>query len=235
MNHKQEIENSGFVIIEGAIERQAVAKLCEDLNGLEITSQAVRQRNGVIFGIRNLLNLVPSVRTLIETDPIQAFAKLLVGEKAEVVRALFFDKSAAANWNVLWHQDLTIAVREKRVVGGFGPWSEKAGVAHVQPPTSVLENILALRIHLDDADERNGALRVIPGSHKRGRLDFKDIASLTGSKDAAVCRVAAGGIVAMRPLLLHSSPPGIDPHHRRVIHLEFSDRDLPGGLEWYGS
>jgi ectoine hydroxylase-related dioxygenase (phytanoyl-CoA dioxygenase family) len=235
MNHKQELETNGFVVVEDLVNQQTVSKLREEVRALENATDAVRQRKGVTFGIRNLLNLVPSIRNLVQQDPIRPFVLSLAGEKAKVVRGLFFDKSAGANWSVLWHQDLTIAVRQKRDVEGFGPWSEKAGVSHVQPPTSVLDNILALRIHLDDTDERNGALRVVPRSHSLGRISSRGIESITRSSNLTVCQVPAGGIVAMRPLLVHSSPACVDPHHRRVIHLEFSGHALPHGLEWYGS
>jgi hypothetical protein len=32
----------------------------------------------------------------------------------------------------------------------------------------------------------------------------------------------------MRPLLLHSSARASTPRHRRVVHLEFAPRELPG-------
>ena len=120
-------------------------------------------------------------------------------------------------------------------VEGFTAWSTKAGVIHVQPPVAVLEQMLTLRIALDDSDEQNGALRVIPGSHKQGRLNDSQIKRLKESTPAVVCEMKRGDVLAMKPLLLHSSSSSQNPSHRRVLHLEFSSSVLPAGLEWYGS
>jgi hypothetical protein len=55
-------------------------------------------------------------------------------------------------------------VESRLPVPGFGPWSTKSGVIHVQPPAHILERMLAVRIHLDPTDDTNGALRVLPGT-----------------------------------------------------------------------
>jgi ectoine hydroxylase-related dioxygenase (phytanoyl-CoA dioxygenase family) len=158
-------------------------------------------------------------------------ARAFVGDGAKLVRSLFFDKIAEANWKVAWHQDRTIAVRRRIEADGFGPWTIKAGVPHVQPPDSVLENMIALRIHLDDTNELNGALRVIAGSHRMGRLSQTLIQELK-ERPAAICVASRGSILVMRPLLLHSSSACSEPTHRRVIHFEFAGSGLPGGLDW---
>jgi ectoine hydroxylase-related dioxygenase (phytanoyl-CoA dioxygenase family) len=148
------------------------------------------------------------------------------------VRGIYFDKSPEANWIVAWHQDLTLAVHRQIDVPGFGPWSLKEGVPHVQPPVDLLEQMLTVRLHLDDCDESNGALRVIPGTHRLGRLSRDAIRKLGNEKPATLCRVAAGGVLLMHPLLLHSSGRSHSGKHRRVIHLEYAGFDLPSGLKW---
>lgn len=155
----------------------------------------------------------------------------MVGADALLVRSLFFDKIAAANWNVPWHQDRTITVRSRIETAGFGPWTIKAGMPHVQPPDSVLEEMISLRIHLDDTDESSGALKVIPGSHRFGRLSPVRVKELTESPGIP-CVAPRGSVLVMRPLLLHSSSSCAKPTHRRVVHLEFAGTVLPGGLEW---
>jgi hypothetical protein len=92
---------------------------------------------------------------------------------------------------------------------------------------------LALRFHLDDTEEESGVLRVIPGSHKHGRLSAVEIERIKRETRAVKCSVKKGDVLAMRPLLLHSSSSANATSHRRVIHLEFSSMELPGGLEWY--
>ncbi len=145
-----------------------------------------------------------------------------------------FDKTPRSNWKVPWHQDLTIAVSERREVAGFGPWSVKDGLPHVQPPASLLERIVALRLHLDDTPAANGALRVLAGTHKLGRLSAARIDALRRQIPETVCPVAAGGAMLMSPLLLHASSPSHAPLRRRVLHFEYSAADLPAGLAWAG-
>ncbi len=134
-----------------------------------------------------------------------------------------------------WHQDLTIAVKEKRETEGFAVWTRKAGIEHVQPPVGILEKMLTLRFHLDDADSSNGALKVIPKSHQSGRLSADEIKFRRQANETRVCSVKKGDCLIMRPLILHSSSAGTRPKNRRVIHFEFSAEDLPNGLSWYGS
>jgi ectoine hydroxylase-related dioxygenase (phytanoyl-CoA dioxygenase family) len=119
-------------------------------------------------------------------------------------------------------------VRARRDAEGFGAWSEKAGVMHVQPPAAILERMLTVRLHLDAGDEANAPLRVIPGSHSRGRLDAAAIAHLRETSTVVACLVPRGGALLMRPLLLHASSAS----RRRVVHLEFAAGELPAGLEW---
>jgi ectoine hydroxylase-related dioxygenase (phytanoyl-CoA dioxygenase family) len=131
-----------------------------------------------------------------------------------------------------WHQDRTIAVKERVETPGFGPWSMKAGTPHVEPPQSLLEQMFTLRLHLDDCGKDNGPLKVVPGSHKLGRLGAREVVELAGRSDMASCTVAAEDVVAMKGLMLHASEPAAAPGHRRVLHLDFSTAELPEGLRW---
>ena len=180
---------------------------------------------------RNLLELAP-VREWLATDDVRSLIQPHLGPAAWPVRGILFDKTAAANWKVAWHQDRSIAVRERRDVAGFGPWSMKEGIVHVQPPVQILARMLTLRLHLDDCDETNGPLRVIPGSHRDGILSDAAIAAAVAAGPTINCCLPAGGALLMRPLLLHASSAAKQPRHRRVIHVEFSADELPGELAW---
>jgi ectoine hydroxylase-related dioxygenase (phytanoyl-CoA dioxygenase family) len=149
------------------------------------------------------------------------------------VRAIYFDQSAEANWGVPWHQDLTIALRARVEVAGFGPWSTKEGIPHVQPPADLLAQMLTIRQHLDDTDESNGALQVLPGSHREGRLSNDRIREWRARRAEFLCSAAAGDALLMRPLLLHASGHSTSPRHRRVLHIEYAGFALPEALEWH--
>lgn len=127
---------------------------------------------------------------------------------------------------------MTIAVQERREVPGFNAWSVKEGVPHVQPPVEVLERMQTLRLHLDDADASNGALRVLPGSHRWGRLSAEGIGGQRATIREIVCEAQVGDVLLIRPLLLHASSRATCDRTRRVLHIEYAAEELPGGLKW---
>lgn len=196
--------------------------------------QALREALGPVVGAgrRRLLNQ-PEIARLARSSRLLDLVRPHVNGEPFPVRAIYFDKTPEANWGVVWHQDLTLAVAERVEVPGFGPWSVKDGIPHVQPPAAVLEGMLTVRLHLDDADEGNGALRVIPGSHREGRLEAAAIEAWRARGTEVLCAAAAGDALLMRPLLLHASGKSTDERHRRVLHLEYAAGALPGGLRWH--
>ena len=149
------------------------------------------------------------------------------------VRAIYFDKSPQTNWLVAWHQDLTLALAAKRDVAGYGPWSVKAGVPHAQAPADALQEMITLRLHLDDTDSSNGALKVLPGSHQHGVLSSQDIHDWQAHHPPNLCKAAAGDVMLMRPLLLHASSKSQSDRHRRILHIEYAGFTLPADLQWH--
>jgi hypothetical protein len=216
------VDRDGFAVIGRCFESTVLDEL-----------HALLPTTGARAGLRNILIGQPAIRSLARATSIRAAAETILGPDCFAVRGLLFDKTPDANWKVAWHQDLTITVRHRRNVDGFSAWSIKNGVLHVQPPTSILERMLAIRIHLDDCREENGPLRVLPGSHRHGRLDGSTIDRWKATVPELRCIVERGGIVLRRPLLLHASSVAKEAKHRRVLHIEFAQGDLPGGLEWF--
>jgi hypothetical protein len=232
MSYTGEIERDGFAILEDAVDSHTLTLIEKELQHLEIDHLA-SQRAGKAFGLRNLTIAVPLTRDLANSNALRSIVQPVLGDSARAVRTIYFDKHKDANWKVAWHQDLTVAVREKVEVEGFRAWSIKAGITHVQPPVAILERMLTLRVHLDDTSEANGALRVLPATHRHGRLDADQIQYWKQQQNLVTCSVGRGGVVAMRPLLLHSSLPSLNPTHRRVLHFEYAAIELPAGLEWF--
>ncbi|HUJ72241.1 MAG TPA: phytanoyl-CoA dioxygenase family protein [Verrucomicrobiae bacterium] len=224
--------SNGYAVVPDVVTAETVASLVEAMEHGAPGSGALR-RGTAVYGARNLLRENPAVRALADSETVRSLVESVLGTSAFAVRGLFFDKTPSANWPVAWHQDRTIAVREKHDVPGFGPWTVKAGVPHVQPPPEILENMLTVRVHLDECDETNGPLQVVAGSHRGGFLDNEAIRSCITDTHPVSCLVPRGGAVLMRPLLVHCSARATRPHHRRVVHLEFAARLLPGGLEWF--
>lgn len=228
---RADLDRNGFAIVPDLLEHSEVTALLEAIVAPD-EQPGVRKRS-TVYAIRNLLDMVPAVSALASGNKLMNFAGEVLGDAAKPVKATLFDKTPDANWLVPWHQDLTICVNERREIDGFGPWTAKAGVVNVQPPVSVLEKMLAIRIHLDDCDGQNGALRVLPGTHSRGRLNSEEIDAARNAIEAVTCTVPSGGAILMRPLLLHASSPATSPRHRRVIHIDYAGVDLPSGLSWF--
>jgi ectoine hydroxylase-related dioxygenase (phytanoyl-CoA dioxygenase family) len=227
---KTAVDRDGFAIVDSIVPNERLASL---LGGLERISDDVSvQKRGGIFAVRNLLEVVPEVNELAGSAAIKSLVQAILGVDCFPVRGILFDKIPNANWKVPWHQDVTIAVQAKIEAKDFGPWSVKADVLHVQPPASILENMISVRIHIDDCAEDNGALRVIPGSHRRGRIPEKEIPALRAESMERVCPVCIGGALLMRPLLLHASSTSRVPRHRRVVHIDFASVRLPSGMRW---
>lgn len=225
-------ERDGFAIVPRVVGAGEISELLQALNEGNTAAASARRRGDGKYAIRNLLESVPRVQILAKSTPIQSLVEYVLGSGAFAVRGLLFDKTPDANWKVAWHQDVSIAVKRRLPVPGFGPWSVKVGVQHIQPPRSILEQMIAVRLHLDDCADTNGPLQVLPGSHRTGKLSGIEIQTWRARTPAVTCTVDRGGLVLMRPLLLHASSAAETPGHRRIIHLEYARHPLPGGLEW---
>ena len=189
--------------------------------------EVVAHRAGVRGGLA-----LPVVQALAGSRVMRALVEPILGREAFVFRATLFDKTPAANWLVAWHQDLVVPVAARTDEPGFGPWSSKAGVVYVQPPVEVLEQLLAVRVDLDGSGAGTGGLRVLPGTHRDGVLSRAAVAERCARIAAVAPEVAAGAALGMRPLLVHASSRAVAPQHRRIVHLEFAPRELPGRVQF---
>jgi ectoine hydroxylase-related dioxygenase (phytanoyl-CoA dioxygenase family) len=224
---RQQIEKTGYVIVPDVLSSDVADQLIVAIrNALNLHGSHSE------YAMRNLAQSVPEVRQIAENKGMQTLLRPILKSPAFLVRSIFFDKTRQANWKVAWHQDLTVAVKEKVETPGFTAWSLKEGIVHVQPSPYILDRMLTVRLHLDDCGPANGPLQVIPGSHTAGRLSSEQIANWRKRQSPTSCLVKRGGALLMRPLLLHASSPATEPEHRRVVHLEFATDLLPNGLRW---
>ncbi|WP_376707178.1 phytanoyl-CoA dioxygenase family protein [Bradyrhizobium japonicum] len=148
------------------------------------------------------------------------------------VRAILFDKTAATNWALGWHQDRTIAVKARVPVDGFETWSVKSGMQHVEPPFTLLSRTVTLRVHIDPAPASNAPLLIAPGSHKLGRIPEEDVKDVVRGCGTVVCLAEPGDVWLYATPVLHASDAAIAPMHRRVLQVDFAVGELPCGLEW---
>lgn len=229
MDMNNEISSEGFSIISNIYNNDEIEQILDVINQVD-TSKETFRKSVDLFAIRQFLKEVPSVYKLIFNEKLKAVIQSNFGNNYFLVKSIYFDKPEQSNWFVAYHQDLTISVDKKVALDNFGPWTIKQNQFAVQPPIDILQHNFTIRIHLDDTDEDNGALKVIPKSHLKG-IYRAEIIDWTIERET-ICKVPKGGIMIMKPLLLHSSSKTTNNNKRRVIHIEFSNIELPNELQW---
>lgn len=182
------------------------------------------------FSQRRLLKTVPELKQVLFNQNLKDIVQS-IDPKAFLSKAIYFHKAEDNNWYVTWHQDKAINVSKKVPVEGYKGWTQKDGVVSVLPPEEVNQATFTIRVHLDDTTEKNGCLKVLPGSHQR-LLSTEEMNLITANSIPILCEVPAGGVQLMKPLILHASAKSTGQKRRRVIHLEFTSYRLPEGLEW---
>lgn len=227
--HKAELEEKGFTMINRWYKNEEIEEMSGIIDRADQAKTTFR-RSADLFAIRQLFKEIPALLPVIVNRQLKQLVHEVCGPDYFIVKSIYFDKPQKSNWYVAYHQDLTISVDQKKQLENFGPWTVKQNQFAVQPPIELLERNFTLRIHLDDTDAGNGALSVIEGSHLKKilRPETTDLAS----EQETCCPVAKGGLMIMKPLLLHRSARSTNGKRRRVIHIEFSDQKLPGGLSW---
>ncbi len=107
----QQVEERGHAIVPNCIGEQSLRALEPHLNGGQ-------------SGLRNLLGL-PAVSELACSEPIRQLVEPVLGPDSFAVRGILLNKLPGANWKAVWHQDCVIAVRKRKDLPGWGPWSVK--------------------------------------------------------------------------------------------------------------
>jgi hypothetical protein len=217
------------------LERDGAERIPKALSEDELRAfdELARRHESIAAGIRITHDAMLS-HILLLNGTMDTIAKSRLGTDAQPVRAILFDKRPGANWALAWHQDRTIAVRSRMDVPGFGPWSRKSGVDHVEPPFEYIERMITLRAHLDTCGSDNAPLMIAPGSHRLGRIPAKEVESIVSRCKPVACLADAGDIWCYASAILHASKAANDPGHRRVLHVDYSSARLPYGLEWFG-
>ena len=212
---------SGFVVIDGAVPAATCDRLCADptiCSDVGVGSRALLAHPGCREVAAQLQAFV-DIAQLLPSDPV-------------AVQCTLFNKSLQQNWLVSLHQDLSIPVRHRIDSPYCSGWSRKEGHWFVQPPVAVLEQLVAVRLHLDASTADNGPLRVVAASHRAGRLSDADAEAWRQRAGEVAVHVERQGALIMRPLLLHASSKSVGAEPRRVLQFLFGPRQIGYGLEW---
>ncbi|MDB5012454.1 MAG: phytanoyl-CoA dioxygenase [Daejeonella sp.] len=229
VKHQQQIKDLGFTVLADIYTAEEVILILNVINQAD-SSKSTFRKSTDLFAIRQFLKEIPEVKKLIFNSNLKSIIEHIFGNNYFLVKSIYFDKPAQSNWFVACHQDLTISVDKRVELENYGPWTVKQNQFAVQPPIEILQNIFTVRIHLDNTDKGNGALKIISSSHQKSIYRPETIN--WDIETETICDVPKGGVMIMKPLLLHSSSRTTNNEKRRVIHLEFSNLELPKGLEW---
>ena len=125
---------------------------------------------------------------------------------------------------ILWYNQFVTKLKDTGTGNGEFPWHQDNGYVALEPATN-----LTIWIALDDVDEQNGCVWVVPGSHKRGLLPHRtknaDSWHLTVNvaSDGVPARLKAGEAVIFSGLTLHRSKLNHTDRPRRAFFLEYAD------------
>ena len=247
MVEHSDLTGDGFLVLPGIYSasecQEIIDELTASLESRREDAATLQRQNGVIYGARNLLDLFPPARALWQREPLLSLLCEVLGPQFGLVRGLYFDKPPQSTWSLPWHQYRTIAVVDNKISSArFNCPTRKAGVPHIEAPDEVLQQMLTLRIHLDEVTDENGPLVILPGSHvgQVSNLSIDASSALHQSWPTEtmpqVIHAAAGDVLIMRPLLYHCSSSSLaeTKRHRRILHLEFAaSPDLPAGFRWH--
>ena len=218
LSEKGRFENEGRIWLRGVLDDsdlQRLEKYCP-INGVP----GIRLNGDSHF--QKLMNCCGEIHTKIDA--------LL--PKSKMVRAVVFDKSIGINWGVPWHQDRVIAVKEKHEIPGYGLWTNKSGMWHVEPPVDILKEMIFIRVHFDDTDENNGCLELALGSHKYGRIKERDIGGILSKSVTEFCTAKRGDVLIVKALTLHRSLKSKTTDSRRALRVDYCNAKLQAPLEW---
>lgn len=216
------LEQDGAVRLD-----RAALSILADLRA--IVEVLPRDRAGI--RLQGLATLQP---LLSPTGQLGSLATARLGPDTRAVRAILFDKTPETNWALGWHQDRSIVVRARIDTEGFGPWTVKAGMIHVEPPAALMAGMLTMRVHLDDVPEGNAPLLIAPGSHRLGRIREVEVDSIVAACGVVTCLAQAGDIWVYSTPILHASAAVTGSKHRRVLQIDFAAAKLAAGLDWLG-
>ncbi len=215
----------------GAFEDDGFAVLPSLLSDAEMASLDIAMAGRSEIGARDLLD-EPWCADLARRLRDDARLADALPRTHVAVQCTSFEKSVGRNWLVPVHQDVAVPVAARIVHAELAGWSNKGGTWFVQPPVDVLEQLVALRLHIDDCGVDDGPLNVVAGSHRHGRLGEAQALALRDAQGTVACPVPRGGAMLMRPLLLHASSKATGTSRRRVLHFVFGPPRLPLGLAW---
>lgn len=207
----------GYEQIPAILSSEEVAAVCSYLNS--ITRARNLLDNAWCKALSRRIRQHPGVAAILHSAPV-------------CIQCIYFEKNEHRNWLVALHQDLTVPAMERVENASLKAWSQKDGQHFVQAPASLLDQLVAVRVHIDACEDENGPLRLVAGSHRYGKLSAERSMALREKFGEVTCIANVGDALLMRPLVLHASSKAMVPNRRRVLHFLFGPVSPGYGLQW---
>lgn len=177
----------------------------------------LRAESGEFLGTTAMHRASPLYARLLCDQRLLGLAEKILGPDLYCHQFKIILKQPFGSLSLPWHQD-------------YGPWHHHDGM----PAPSAL----SLSIYLDEVNEFNGPITLVPGSHHNGLIDYevKDVPGTTpipSLPDETVRElVAHGGLLAPKGppgsvlmfdcCVAHASGPNLSPYPRHLIYLSYN-------------
>lgn len=231
-NYKQDYERDGFVIVRNALSEEDILLLRAESDSLIERVKAAKEGASFLWGGEWLSEEDRGKLDINGVHDAQfhssIFSKVLVGcdKVLDVVEELIGP-------NVQLHHTKLI-VKPPETGAPFPMHQDYPYFPHE------MDTMLAAMFHFDDATIENGCLRVVPGSHKLGRLPvqpdglYLDTAEYP-IESATPCEVGAGDVVIFSYLTIHGSGVNASGRPRRNWLVQMRAADDKPAVECHQS
>jgi ectoine hydroxylase-related dioxygenase (phytanoyl-CoA dioxygenase family) len=217
---------NGFLVVRQVVPPDVLTELSRGANDLQKKYEAYRKEKDVYFTsaeaetfdemlsgsaaansesekvlwrVDKLDDKLPEVALLKGLPFVHNAIKALLGDETVQYNESFVTKPPRIGLPVHWHQDPSFKIKK------------------TPDPISTCD------VYLDQADEENGCLWVVPGSHKKGIIDVKPLVKKHGFKipDAIPVRMMPGDVAFHDNGCLHGSMANRTDRQRRIVYLAF--------------
>lgn len=186
------LEHKGFSILKYIYTKREIRNIKRELH------RHFKETNKHITDIKDLFKDIPSIKPLLFNQNLSKILKSIC-ETPLLSEATYTERPNNSKEYLSWHQDFDFGKKENG---------------------NKQKSSFLVFIYLDDVDHKNGALGVVPGSHNK-ILSDAEIETIANNSIPYVCETPSGGLLLMKPLLLHAWQEPTSQMKRGVIKLGF--------------
>jgi ectoine hydroxylase-related dioxygenase (phytanoyl-CoA dioxygenase family) len=209
---------NGFLLVKGLLAREEAARLRDEAHAIIERLSAIKSMEATWGSARGI---TPEKTVLLHCHNAQFFSadfsRLIVDERLTGAAAQLIGSP-----NVQLHHN-KIFIKPPEKGAPFPMHQDHPFFPHER------HTMIAAIVHLDDAPEEKGCIRVVPGSHKLGPLDHNPEGSYHlpfeqyPLDSALACPAEAGDALFFSYLTIHGSGVNTSPAARTTILVQMRD------------